>query len=70
MGNQIREQELEYSCMVTAIVSTAERPDKLNVNIYKCSVDLDTGYLVDLPRAYIISVLYVRCSNFLAVLAP
>ena len=56
--------------MATAIVSTAERQEKMNVNIYKCSVDLDTGYLVDLPREYIISLLYVRCSNFLAVLAP
>ena len=56
--------------MATAIVSTAERPEKMNVNIYKCSVDLDTGYLVDLPREYIISLLYVRFSNFLAVLAP
>lgn len=43
--------------MATAIVSTAERPDKMSVNIYKCSVDLDTDYLVDLPREYIISVL-------------
>lgn len=56
--------------MATAIVSSAERPDKMNVNVYKCSVDLDTDYLVDLPREYVISVLYVRCSNFLALLAP
>ena len=54
--------------MATAVISIAERPNKMSMSIYKCSLDLDTGYFVALPRADIISVLYVRCSNFLAIL--